>query len=85
MELHCNTQEQTVIVRTMLIAVGVVCAAMLVMLLWLVECLLLRWRFQFGFRSLLLFVVVVSMVPNGTKRVFTIAFRYERVAAETTP
>jgi len=49
---------------TVLIAVGVVSLAVLFMLLWGLICLCLRRRFQFSFRSLLLFVVVVS-VPLG--------------------
>jgi len=49
---------------TVLIAVGVVCCAVLVMLMWGIICLCLRWRFQFSFQSLLLFLVVVS-VPLG--------------------
>lgn len=49
---------------TVLIAVGVVCVAVLVMLIWTLVCLCFRWRFQFGVRSLLLFLVV-SSVPLG--------------------
>jgi hypothetical protein len=49
---------------TVLIAVGVVVAAVLVMLLWGLVCLCLRRRFQFSFRSLLVFLVVLS-VPLG--------------------
>jgi hypothetical protein len=49
---------------TVLIAVGVVCGAVLVMLVWFLAAALLRWRFQFSFRSLLVFLVVVS-VPLG--------------------
>ena len=44
---------------TVLIAVGVVGVAVLVMLIWGLGCVVLRRRFQFGFRSLLLFVVAV--------------------------
>jgi Leucine-rich repeat (LRR) protein len=47
-----------------LIAVGVVGLAVLVMLVWGLACVLLRRRFQFGVRSLLLFLVAVS-VPLG--------------------
>jgi len=49
---------------TVLIAVGAVGLAVLVMLVWFGACLLVRRRFQFSFRSLLLFVVVVS-APLG--------------------
>jgi hypothetical protein len=49
---------------TVLIAVGVVGLAVLLMLLWGLVCLCRRRRFQFGVRSLLLFVVAVS-VPLG--------------------
>jgi hypothetical protein len=50
--------------RTVLIAVGVVGVAIVVMLVWGVVCLLLRRRFQFGVRSMLVFLVAVS-VPLG--------------------
>ncbi len=46
---------------TVLIAVGVGAAAVLVMLVWGNVCLLLRRRFQFGFRSLLVFLVAMSV------------------------
>jgi hypothetical protein len=49
---------------TVLIALGVVLLAVLVMLLWGLVCLLLRRRFQFAVRSLLVFLVAVS-VPLG--------------------
>jgi hypothetical protein len=49
---------------TVLIAVGVIGLAVLVMLAWGLVCLCLRRRFQFSFRSLLVFVVAVS-VPLG--------------------
>ncbi len=49
---------------TVLIAVGVVGVAVVVILVWLVVSLFRRRRFQFGFRSLLVFVVVLS-VPLG--------------------
>jgi hypothetical protein len=49
---------------TVLIALGVVCVAVVVMLVWAFACLLLRRRFQFGVRSLLLFLLAVS-VPLG--------------------
>jgi hypothetical protein len=49
---------------TVLIAVGVVGLAVLVTLGWGLICLLLRQRFQFGFRSLLVFFVAAS-VPLG--------------------
>jgi hypothetical protein len=49
---------------TVLIAVGVVGLAVVVMLIWGLVCLCLRRRFQFSFRSLLVFVVTVS-VPMG--------------------
>jgi hypothetical protein len=48
---------------TVLIAAAVVGMAFLVMLLWFVASLLLRWRFQFSIRSLLLVVVVA--VPRS--------------------
>jgi hypothetical protein len=47
--------------RTVLIAVGVVGMAVLVMLVWGLVCLCLRRRFQFGVRSLLVFLVAVSV------------------------
>jgi hypothetical protein len=46
---------------TVLIAVGVVVAAVLVMLVWIVVILCLRQRFQFSFRSLLFFLAVLSI------------------------
>jgi hypothetical protein len=49
---------------TVLIAVGVVGLAVVVMLIWGLVCLCLRRRFQFGVRSLVAFLVVVS-VPLG--------------------
>jgi hypothetical protein len=49
---------------TLLIAVGVVGLAVLLMLMCGLVCLCLRWRFQFGVRSLLLFMVTVS-IPRG--------------------
>jgi hypothetical protein len=49
---------------TVLIAVGVVGVAVLVMLLWGLACLVLRRRFQFGVRSLLVLLVALS-VPMG--------------------
>ncbi len=49
---------------TVLIAVGVILVAVVVMLVWGLVCLCLRRRFQFSFRSLLVFVVAVS-VPLG--------------------
>jgi len=47
---------------SILIAIGVVGVAVVVMLVWLAVTLLLRRRFQFSFRSLLVFVVTVSML-----------------------
>ena len=49
---------------TVLIAVGVVCVAIAVMSLWGLVYLCLRRRFQFSFRSLLVFLVALS-VPLG--------------------
>lgn len=49
---------------TVLIAVGVVGLAVAAMLAWGLVCLCRRWRFQFGVRSLLAFLVAVS-VPLG--------------------
>jgi hypothetical protein len=49
---------------TVLIAVGVVGLAVVVVLLWGLICLLFRRRFQFSFRSLLVFLVGVS-IPLG--------------------
>lgn len=49
---------------TVLIAVGVVCISLLATLLWSLVCLLLRRRFQFGVRSLLVFVAAAS-IPLG--------------------
>jgi hypothetical protein len=46
---------------TVLIAVGVVGVAVVVMLIWGLVCLCLRRRFQFGVRSLLVFLVAVSV------------------------
>ena len=47
---------------TVLIAVGVVGTALVVLLLWFLASLLLRRRFQFSIRSLLLLVTVVAVV-----------------------
>lgn len=47
--------------RTVLIAVGVVGVAVVVMLVWFLVSLVLRRRFQFGVRSLLVFLVAVSV------------------------
>ena len=47
---------------TVLIAVAVVCLAVVLLLLWLGVSLVFRRRFQFSIRSLLLFVVVVAVV-----------------------
>jgi hypothetical protein len=49
---------------TVLIALGVVGLAVVVMLVWGLVCLVLRRRFQFSFRSLLVFLVAVS-IPLG--------------------
>jgi len=49
---------------TVVTAVGVAGLAVLVMLIWLIVSLLLRRRFQFSLRILLVFVVVLS-VPLG--------------------
>jgi hypothetical protein len=49
---------------TVLVAVGVVLVAVVVMLAWGLVCLCLRWRFQFGVRSLLVFLLALS-VPLG--------------------
>jgi hypothetical protein len=46
---------------TVLIAVGILCAAVPVLLLWCAVSLCLRRRFQFSFRSLLAFTVVLSV------------------------
>ncbi len=46
---------------TVLIAVAGVCAALLLMMLWFAAGLLLRRRFQFSLRSLLVLVVVVAV------------------------
>ncbi len=46
---------------TVLIGVAVVGVAMLVMLLWFGISLLLRWRFQFSIRSLLVLTVAVAV------------------------
>ena len=46
---------------TGLIAVAVVGGAMILMLLWLIACLLFRWRFQFSIRSLLVLTVAVAI------------------------
>ena len=48
---------------TLLITVGVVCVAVVVMLVWGLVCAVLRRRFQFGFRSLLVFLMAVPLVP----------------------
>ncbi|NQU26556.1 MAG: hypothetical protein HQ567_35175, partial [Candidatus Nealsonbacteria bacterium] len=47
---------------TVLIAVAVVCLAVVLLLLWLGVSLVSRHRFQFSIRSLLLFVAVVAVV-----------------------
>jgi hypothetical protein len=49
---------------TVLIAVAVVCVAVVVTALWGLVCLCLRRRFQFSVRSLLLFLVAASL-PLG--------------------
>jgi len=46
---------------TVLIAVAAVCLAVVVMLLWFVASLLLRWRFQFSLRSLVILVVATAI------------------------
>jgi hypothetical protein len=46
---------------TVLIAVATVVAAIVLMLLWLVASLLLRWRFQFGLRTLFALGVAVAV------------------------
>jgi len=47
---------------TVLIAVAVVCLAIVLMLLWFGVSLIFRLRFQFSIRSLLLFVTLVAVV-----------------------
>ena len=47
---------------TVLIALGVVCVAVVLLLLWFSVSLVLRRRFQFSLRSLLMLVVVVAVV-----------------------
>jgi hypothetical protein len=66
---------------TVLIAVGVVGVALLVMLVWGLVYLLLRRRFQFSFRSLLVFLVAVS-VPLGWLTWETEKARRQREAVE---
>jgi hypothetical protein len=66
---------------TVLTAVGVVCVAVLVVLLWGLVCLCLRRRFQFGVRSLLVIVVVLS-VPLGWFAWETQRARRQREAVE---
>ncbi len=46
---------------TVLIAIAAVCLVLVVMLLWLVVSLLVRWRFQFSLRSLVVLVVAVAI------------------------
>ena len=46
---------------TVLIAMAVVCLAVVLLLLWFGVSLVLRRRFQFSLRSLMLFVVVVAV------------------------
>ncbi len=46
---------------TVLIALAVVGATLLLMLLWFAAALLFRWRFQYGLRSLMLLVVAVAI------------------------
>jgi hypothetical protein len=46
---------------TVLIAVAVIGATILLMLLWFIASLLLRWRFQFSIRSLLVLTVAVAL------------------------
>jgi hypothetical protein len=67
---------------TVLIAVGVVGLAVLVTLGWGLICLLLRQRFQFGFRSLLVFFVAAS-VPLGWLAWEMQKARRQREAVET--
>ena len=49
---------------TVLIAVAAVGAAAIVMLLWWAAGLILRWRFQFGIRSLLAFCLACSIAVS---------------------
>jgi hypothetical protein len=46
---------------TVLIAVAVVGAAMLVMLCWFLVSLIVRWRFQFSIRSLLVLTIAIAL------------------------
>ena len=46
----------------MLIAVAIVGGARILMLGWFVAALVLRWRFQFGIRSLLVLTVVIAVL-----------------------
>ncbi len=50
---------------TVLIAVAVVCAALLLMMLWFAGSLVLRRRFQFCLSSLFVLVVVVALPCNS--------------------
>lgn len=47
---------------SVLIAIAVVCVALLLMLLWLGASLVSRLRFQFSLRSMLVFIAVVAVV-----------------------
>ncbi len=47
---------------TVLIAVAIVGGAIILMLGWFVAALVLRWRFQFGIRSLLVLTVVIAVL-----------------------
>ncbi len=66
---------------TVLIAVGVVGLAVFLMLIWGLAFLLLRQRFQFSFRSLLVFVLALS-VPLAWLAMELQKARRQRAAVE---
>lgn len=45
-----------------LVALALIGIAAVLMLLWLIVCLLFRWRFQFGIRFLLMLTVLVALL-----------------------
>ncbi len=67
---------------TVLIAVATVCGAVLFMLLWLAASLIFRRRFQFGIRSLAVFVTVCAMVCSWFAVRMQQAKRQQEIFAE---
>ena len=68
--------------RTLLLALVSVGAAMLVTVSWFIASLLLRWRFQFSIRSLLLLAVAIA-VPSSWLAVESKSAKKQREAVAT--